>query len=55
MHHVDEVRKQFEYWMSDEGKFPKAIERSRAGDYILMVANLSWKAWQAAINSVGKS
>ena len=42
------VRAQFEHWMSDEGQSPKAVERSRDGEYKYMPAGAAWKAWQAA-------
>ena len=42
------VRAQFEYWMSDEGQSPKAVERSMDGEYKYMPANSAWRAWQAA-------
>jgi hypothetical protein len=39
-------RDAFEKWLSEDGKWPKAIERD--GDsYKLIQANSSWIAWQA--------
>lgn len=38
----------FEYWFSDEGAHPKAIERSSSGGYILAAASSAWNVWQAA-------
>jgi hypothetical protein len=39
-------RKAFEAWYSDEGLFPRSIERN-GGSYILMQAQQAWTAWQA--------
>ena len=40
-------REAFEWWMSDEGKSPKAVERN--GEcYKLMQAQICWSAWQPA-------
>ena len=38
----------FEHYMSEDGKYPKAIERSRDGGYVLMQAQSAWVTWQAA-------
>lgn len=46
----DTKRNDFEAWYSDQGLFPKSVQRSGDG-YVLMQANLSWIAWQAAIAS----
>ena len=40
-------REAFEWWMSDEGKSPKAVERNGEG-YKLMQAQICWSAWQPA-------
>lgn len=40
-------RKSFEHWFSDEGKFPKAVERNLDGGYRLAQAASAWTAWQA--------
>lgn len=42
-------RAAFERFMSDDGKFPQAIERNANGDYVLMQAASSWHVWQAAV------
>ena len=47
----DESRRLFENWMSDGGKFPKAIERSGDGSYKLMQAHSAWTAWSAALDA----
>lgn len=41
------MREAFEEWYSDHYKYLKAIERN-GGGYVLMQAQLSWTAWQAA-------
>jgi hypothetical protein len=41
-------RAAFEHWFSDEGKYPKSVERGKdSPTYKLMAAHLSWTAWQA--------
>lgn len=40
-------RQAFEFWYSDQGKYPEAVETDR-GQYLLMQAALAWKAWKAA-------
>lgn len=45
-----DVRERFEYWYSDEGRTPKAVERNGDG-YRLIAAHTAWNAWQAAIKS----
>lgn len=42
------MRVAFEFWYSDEGSAPKAVERDQFGVYKLMSAQLAWVAWQAA-------
>jgi hypothetical protein len=44
---TDEMRKAFEHWYSDEGQYPKAVERDSKGRYVLMGATAAWDAWQA--------
>jgi hypothetical protein len=41
-----EERAMFEYWMSDGGEWPKAIERSRDG-YKLAQSQQAWTVWKA--------
>lgn len=43
---VDE-RAAFEKWMSDDGKWPQAVERSANGGYKLLQAANAWNVWQA--------
>lgn len=47
---LDHERKLFEHWYSDEGKYPKAIERAAKGDYLLMQTHVAWGVWQARAN-----
>lgn len=44
---MDESRKQFEWWFSDQGRHLYAVEKSN-GDYLLASAESSWAAWQAS-------
>lgn len=48
------MREQFEAWASDNGQFPRAIERSGEGYRFLATQN-NWQVWQAAISSVKES
>lgn len=48
---LSDERAAFEAWMSDDGQFPKAIERDRNGNYLLSTAANGWRVWQAAIES----
>jgi len=45
---MSDMRKEFEAWASDDGKYPKAVERGAGGAYILMMTHIYWMAWQAA-------
>lgn len=45
-------RAKFEWWYSDQGQYPKAVER-RGDGYVLMQAQDSWVAWQACAASNG--
>lgn len=44
---MENCRESFEKWFSDNGEFPKAIEKY-GGEYRLMGAQTSWTAWKAA-------
>ena len=44
----ESIRAEFEKFMSDDGKWPKAIERDGAGNYILMQSASSWRVWEEA-------
>ena len=41
------MREAFEKWMSQDGKWPKAVEQ-RGGAYALMQTASAWEAWRAA-------
>lgn len=47
-HHTDTDRAEFEAIVSDDGKWPKAIERHSDGSYRLMATAEGWMWWQAA-------
>ena len=42
------IRQRFENWYSENGKWPKAVERDSKGDYKLMQACAAWIAWRAS-------
>ncbi|EQB0486257.1 hypothetical protein ACYAO4_002727 [Cronobacter turicensis] len=44
---MDKSREQFEKWMSDNGKYPLAIEKMDK-NYILATTRTQWEAWQAS-------
>lgn len=41
-------RAAFEAWATDNGEYPKAVERDSAGNYRLLKVHTDWIAWQAA-------
>jgi len=43
----DSIRSAFEYWFSDQGKYPRAIER-HGEVYMFKHAQDAWQVWQAA-------
>ena len=45
---IEQIRNDFEEWMSDGYKNPRAVERNSNGDYILMQADRAWEVWKAA-------
>jgi len=45
----EEMRKAFEEWFSDGGKWPSSIERDKNGNYKYAVASNQWNVWQAAL------
>ena len=45
---MTDIREAFEHWFSDEGKYPRAVERYSDGHYMLKHAQDAWKVWQAA-------
>jgi hypothetical protein len=42
------TREAFEAWITDDGKWLKAAERSPDGSYKFMGTHTSWTVWQAA-------
>lgn len=44
---ADKCREQFEAWASNDGTFPRAIEK-RDGEYILLATQSQWTTWQAS-------
>ena len=47
-HHTDAERLAFEAVVSDDGKWPQAIERDAKGNYLLLTTAHGWMWWQAA-------
>jgi hypothetical protein len=47
-HHTDAERALFEAVASDDGKWPKAIERDAKGNYLLLTTANGWMWWRAA-------
>lgn len=43
-----DAREKFEAWMSDNGLWPRAVEKSASGNYLLMATHTNWQAWCAA-------
>ena len=41
------MREAFEKWMTQDGRWPKAVEQHN-GTYVLMQAASAWEAWRAA-------
>lgn len=44
----DKMRSEFEANMTDDGTWPRAVERCADGEYLLMSAQIAWTTWQAA-------
>ena len=44
---IEIERKEFEAWFSDEGKFPRSVEKRVDGAYVLMTAHSAWSVWLA--------
>jgi hypothetical protein len=42
------MRAEFEVYMSENGAYPRAIERNSNGTYRLMQTSSAWVVWQAA-------
>lgn len=51
MSHTEQMREAFERHMSDDGKFPKAVERSGDGYRLLQTQN-AWDAWKACAAAI---
>lgn len=48
----DEMERQrFDNWVSENGKYPRAVERNHDGQYILLSTSDRWDTWQAALKS----
>lgn len=45
---MEQSRTAFEYWFSDQGKSPKAVEKNHNGNYLLAQAEGAWIAWGVA-------
>jgi hypothetical protein len=45
---IGQEREAFERYMSEGGKWPRAVERKPDGTYALMNAQVRWETWQAA-------
>lgn len=45
---TEQERKLFEAFASDNGGWPKAIERDAKGNYLLLTTAVGWMWWQAA-------
>jgi len=45
---AETIRAEFERFMSDDGKWPQAIERDGAGNYILSQSASGWRVWRSA-------
>lgn len=45
---TETIRAAFEKFMSDDGKWPQAIERDGEGNYILVQSASSWHVWRNA-------
>lgn len=51
---TEQMRAEFEALASDQGKWPKAIERDAKGDYMLMQIAAGWQWWQQAWQAATK-
>lgn len=51
---TDVCREAFEAWLSEDDKWPSAVERDKKGDYKYAVAMNNWTVWQAAWEAKGK-
>ncbi len=46
---LESERARFENWMSDGGKWPRAIGKDSSGNYLLMQSASYWMVWQTAM------
>ena len=44
---VTDERAAFEEWATNEGKWPKAVDRDHNGCYLLLQTSYAWTVWQA--------
>lgn len=51
MSHTEQMREAFERYMSDDGEFPKAVERSGDG-YRLLQSQNAWVTWKACASAL---
>lgn len=49
----DKMREEFEEYFTENGKWPRSVEKNSDGHYLLSSAASSWPIWQAARDSVG--
>lgn len=52
---TEQERAEFEAWASDNGKWPKAIERDSKGDYLLLQTATGWMWWQEAWQAASRA
>jgi hypothetical protein len=46
---MTDMRRAFEAWATNDGKYPRATERNPVnGEYLLAFASSGWNVWQAA-------
>lgn len=49
---IEVMRKEFESYLTMDGKFPLACERSESGDYRIGTTRVHWATWQASRQSI---
>ena len=45
---MNREREAFENWMTNDGKFPRAVDKDANGQYVLMQTASAWNVWVAA-------
>lgn len=50
---TEEMRAEFEHWVSEGGKYPRAAARDRNENYILASSYMSFKAFSAGWRAHG--